>query len=77
MHTSGFSGALPSSDDARSTTTTPPTTQRKLKPDADSRRCSNPRHEPQNVSQKPKHDGVTRDRIVSRWENQGGRDPTH
>jgi hypothetical protein len=34
-HTSGFSGALPGSDDSGSTTTTPPTTQGKWKLDAD------------------------------------------
>jgi hypothetical protein len=40
--------------------------------DGDGGTCSNPRHEPQNVSPKPKRDGATCDRILT---DAGRRDP--
>jgi hypothetical protein len=49
----------------------PSTTEGKRKPDRNAGTCSNPRHEPQTVSRKPKRDGATHDRIVSRGAQRG------
>ena len=57
---------MPGNDDSRSTATTPPTTQGKRKLEADGGTCSNPRHEPRNVSPKPKRDGAICDLILTK-----------
>jgi hypothetical protein len=59
---------LRDSDGSSSTTTTPPATQgnRELDADGDGETYSNPWHEPQNVSPKPRRDGADRERLKVR-----------
>jgi hypothetical protein len=57
---------LRDSDGSSSTTTTPPATQGNRELDADGETYSNPWHEPQNVSPKPRRDGADRERLKVR-----------